>query len=285
MSSYPGWLPSVSPYSYWCAHCYGKSSDRDERMPTEVALAKKVGFANFPARTPQAPKDPPNYPEGQRHTNSLRLLNALNSEDKSLKVRFFLAMIVFETFELILCQMLSSQGKNAPSDPYPHYLVRLAASRLVSPDFLPPARCDFSHARKGKRPLSGFFFEKAVFPFSRGKNRISQGVENRDSLISVPLAFRVVTHPKERAQVEFLSFFCLSPREAVALPSAIWLQKNMCGRKTPININNFAGLSRKWVGVKLFMCFPFFWGERETHKQTYQEISGKGRESPGTVPG
>ena len=29
------------------------------------------------------------------------------------------------------------------------------------------------------------------------------------------------------------------------------------GREKPININNFAGLSRKWVGVKLFMCFPF----------------------------
>ena len=61
--------------------------------------------------------------------NTLRLLNALNSEDRGLKVRFSLATIVFETFELILCQMLSSQGKNAPSDPYPHYLVRLAASR------------------------------------------------------------------------------------------------------------------------------------------------------------
>ena len=59
----------------------------------------------------------------------LRLLNALNSEDRGLKVLFSLAMIVFETFELILCQMLSSQGKNAPSNPYPHYLVRLAASR------------------------------------------------------------------------------------------------------------------------------------------------------------
>ena len=35
-----------------------------------------------------------------------------------------------------------------------------------------------------------FFFEKAVFPFSRGTNRISQGVENRGSLISVPLALR-----------------------------------------------------------------------------------------------
>ena len=59
----------------------------------------------------------------------LRLPNALNSEDRGLKVRFSLAMIVFETFELILCQMLSSQGKNAPSNPYPHYLVRLSTSR------------------------------------------------------------------------------------------------------------------------------------------------------------
>ena len=63
---------------------------------------------------------------------SLRLLNALNSEDRGLKVRFSLAMIVFQTFEQILCQMLSSQGKNAPSNPYPHYLVRLATSRMVS---------------------------------------------------------------------------------------------------------------------------------------------------------
>ena len=45
-----------------------------------------------------------------------------------------------------------------------------------------------------KEGLSPFqrrsFFEKAVFPFSRGKNRISHGVENRGSLISVPLALR-----------------------------------------------------------------------------------------------
>ena len=33
------------------------------------------------------------------------------------------------------------------------------------------------------------------------------------------------------------------------------------------------------------MCFPFSWGKRETHKQNSQEISGKGRESPRTVPG
>ena len=62
---------------------------------------------------------------------ALRLLNALNSEDRGLKVRFSLATIVFETLELILCQMLSSQRKNAPSNPYPHYLVRLATSRRL----------------------------------------------------------------------------------------------------------------------------------------------------------
>ena len=39
-----------------------------------------------------------------------------------------------------MSQILSSQGKNAPSNPYPHYLVRLATSRnehkpkLLSPD-------------------------------------------------------------------------------------------------------------------------------------------------------
>ena len=48
---------------------------------------------------------------------SLRLLNALNSEDRGLKVGFSLAMIVFETFELILCQMLSSQGKKRTFKP------------------------------------------------------------------------------------------------------------------------------------------------------------------------
>ena len=41
---------------------------------------------------------------------------------------------------------------------------------------------------------NGLFKEKpstkAISPFARGKNRISQGVENRGSLISAPLALR-----------------------------------------------------------------------------------------------
>ena len=36
----------------------------------------------------------------------------------------------------------------------------------------------------------GFLFEKAILPVSHGKNRMSQGVENRGSQISVPLALR-----------------------------------------------------------------------------------------------
>ena len=61
---------------------------------------------------------------------TLRWLNALNSEDRGSKVRFSLATIVFETFELILClKCYRRKGKNAPSNPYPHYLVCLATSR------------------------------------------------------------------------------------------------------------------------------------------------------------
>ena len=43
---------------------------------------------------------------------------------------------------------------------------------------------------------NGLFKEKpstkAIFPSSHGKNRISQGVENRGSLINVPLALRAL---------------------------------------------------------------------------------------------
>ena len=50
-------------------------------------------------------------------------------------MRFSLATIVFETFELILCQMLSSQGKNAPSDPISS-LFSAFSSLKVRPFFL-----------------------------------------------------------------------------------------------------------------------------------------------------
>ena len=40
--------------------------------------------------------------------------------------------------------------------------------------------------------VEGFSFKMTVFPFSRGKNRISQDVEHRGSLTSVPVALRVM---------------------------------------------------------------------------------------------
>ena len=69
--------------------------------------------------------------------------------------------------------------------------LRAKGTLISEPRSLPPARCDFSHARKEHDLFRGFFSEKAIFPFSRGKNGISQGVENRGSLISVPLVLRV----------------------------------------------------------------------------------------------
>ena len=67
-------------------------------------------------------------------TNSLRLLNALNSEDRGLKARFSLATIVFETFELILCPMLSSQGKKRTFKPLSS-LFSAFSNLKVSEDF------------------------------------------------------------------------------------------------------------------------------------------------------
>ena len=37
-----------------------------------------------------------------------------------------------------MSQILSSQGKNAPSNPYPHYLVRLATSWIKGVECLKP---------------------------------------------------------------------------------------------------------------------------------------------------
>ena len=56
--------------------------------------------------------------------------------------------------------------------------------------------------------VEGFSFEKSVFPFSRGKNRISQGAENRGSLISMPLALRVFGGRGLR----FKQFTCISQK-------------------------------------------------------------------------
>ena len=98
---------------------------------------------------------------------TLRLLNALNSEDRGLKVRFSLATIAFDRESAQMSQILSSQGKNAPSNPYPHYLVRLATSRkenaflncTISSENLrsrPPSTGEWPGVRAGKCPTECF---------------------------------------------------------------------------------------------------------------------------------
>ena len=66
--------------------------------------------------------------------------------------------------------------------------------------------------------VEDFSLKKTVFPFSRGKNRISQGVENRGSLISVPLALRVVANFRSLQEKAALIFFSLLCREKQGKP-------------------------------------------------------------------
>ena len=60
-----------------------------------------------------------------------------------------------------------------------------------NPRFSTPCEMQFFPREKGKTAFSRKPPTRAISPFSRGKNRISQGLENRGSLISVPLALRV----------------------------------------------------------------------------------------------
>ena len=75
--------------------------------------------------------------------------------------------------------------------------MRAKGTLISEPRFFYPLRDAIFPTRERE---NGLFKEnpstKAVFPFSRGKNRISQGVENRGSLISVPLALREMTPQK-----------------------------------------------------------------------------------------
>ena len=70
--------------------------------------------------------------------------------------------------------------------------LRAKGTLISEPRFSTPCEMRFFPRDRGKM---AFFKEepskKAIFPISRAKNRISQGVENRGSLISVPLALRV----------------------------------------------------------------------------------------------
>ena len=68
------------------------------------------------------------------------------------------------------------------------------------------------------------FVQKAISPFSRGKNRISQGVENRGSLISVPLALREVFLDLLPPLLLGKGFFVLGEREGGGVQLAMSAQ-------------------------------------------------------------
>ena len=107
--------------------------------------------------------------------------------------------------------------------------------KLVSPPILLPlARCDFSHARKGKRPFQrGLFLDKGhFFPFSRGK-KFASGRKSGGSLISVPLALRQFAAPaappkkcpiQSRNGLRSLKVDCFETAETVSrlFRSLIW---------------------------------------------------------------
>ena len=84
--------------------------------------------------------------------------------------------------------------------PQPPLLHKAKGTPISEPRFSAPCEMRFFPREKGKTAfLKKISSTKAVFPFSRGKNRISQGAENRGSLISVPLALRA--HLKERIAI------------------------------------------------------------------------------------
>ena len=72
--------------------------------------------------------------------------------------------------------------------------LRAKGTLISEPRFSTPCEMRFSHAIKGNGPFRGFFLGNGHFPVSRGKNRMSQGVENRSSLISALLALREFAH-------------------------------------------------------------------------------------------
>ena len=69
-----------------------------------------------------------------------------------------------------------------------------AKGTLISePDFLSRSEMRFFPREKGKMASAEGFSLERLFSLSHvGKNRISQGIENRGSLINVPVALRAI---------------------------------------------------------------------------------------------
>ena len=57
------------------------------------------------------------------------------------------------------------------------------------------------------------------------------------------------------------------------------------GEKKTNKHKQFRGIVPEVGGGQIVYVFPFSWGKRETHKQNSHKVSGKGWDSPGTIPG
>ena len=82
-------------------------------------------------------------------------------------------------------QSLAVFGRKEKTQCFPEGL------RLVSPIFYPLRYAIFPTRYRENGHFEVLPLRVAIFPVSRGKNRILQGVENRGSLITVPLALGV----------------------------------------------------------------------------------------------
>ena len=120
-----------------------------------------------------------------------------------------------------------------------HPIAQRAKGALISePRFSTPCKMHFFPREKGKTAfVEGFSLKNAVFPFSRGKNRISQGVENWGSLISAPLALRAIAQNRhDELEMRYLVAQCsATPATVAATPpcSATPFQTQISVRHLP----------------------------------------------------
>ena len=124
---------------------------------------------------------------------------------------------------------------------------------MSEPRFSTPCQMRFFPREKEETVfVEGFFLRKAVFPFSRGKNRISQGVENRGSLISVPLALRVYMYYASWGPI-FWPFF----RRSARAPTTKIVREIVAIKRVFDN----------WMGIKRAVRSPYG-GVRSTYSAT-----------------
>ena len=101
------------------------------------------------------------------------------------------------------CQFLMLVLRSRPRRPAPEQKQTFPEGQrhtnFCEPRFSTPCEMQFSPREKGKMAFVEGFSLKRPFSLSRvGKNRISQGVENRGSLIGVPLALSEKKKPNPR---------------------------------------------------------------------------------------